>query len=533
MKRFAALFAALDATTRRTVKQAALVEYFRAAPRADAAWALHLLTGRKLMRALPSQQLRRWSAEHADLPPWLIDECYDRVGDLAETLALLVPQPGPGTDLPLSTFIEQRILPLRTMTLDQQREAVVALWSELDTPQCFLMHKLMAGAFRVGVAQRTVVQALAEVADLPPAVIAHRLMGAWEPTAAALDRLLDPAAADVAAHQPYPFMLAAPWESPLAELGHVADWQIEWKWDGVRAQLIRRGDCILLWSRGEELMDGQFPELIASAGDLPHDAVLDGEVLAWENGAPLAFHWLQRRLNRKRVTPTLFPDVPVIFMAYDLLECDGTDLRSLPLTERRDRLVALVEEKPVDLMQVSPVLPARDWDDVAESRAAAARTLREGVMLKRRDLPYTVGRQQGTWWKLKCVPRTLDAVMTAAQPGHGKRATLFTDYTFAVWDGDELVTIAKAYSGLTDAEIREVDAFVRRHTIARRGPVRVVEPLRVFELAFDGLQPSARHKSGVALRFPRIARIRDDKKPRDADTLTSVRALMRSGEGRS
>jgi DNA ligase-1 len=526
VRRFTELYLALDATTRRLQKVGALVDYFRGAAAADAAWALYLLCGRRLLRALPSPRLRRWVAEEAGWPLWLVEECYDNVGDLSETLSLLVPDPGPGTDAPLAEVIERQLLPLAQLDSEGQRRAVVSTWRELDRPQCFLFHKLISGAFRVGVARQTVVQALSEVSGVAPAVVAHRLMGTWRPAPEDYKRLLNPQGTDVQEAQPYPFYLASPLEAALETLGDIGTWQVEWKWDGVRAQLIRRGGHAYLWSRGEELVNEQFPEIVAAAQSLSEDAVLDGELLAWERDGPLPFHYLQRRLNRKRVIPVLFHDIPVIFMAYDLLERGGNDCRAEPLSVRREALRCYLSACASPVLRVSPVLPGGSWGDVARLRSEARRAGTEGVMLKSRSAPYGVGRQRGAWWKLKCEPYVVDAVLTAAQRGHGKRATRFTDYTFAVWHQQQLVTIAKAYSGLIDAEIREVDRFVRRNTTERHGPVHVVRPELVFELAFEGIQPSDRHRSGLALRFPRIARRRMDKRPAEADTLDALRALL-------
>jgi DNA ligase-1 len=530
VKRFTDLYFALDATTRRRGKIAALVRYFAAAPAADAAWALYLLSGRRLMRALPTRSLRQWAAEEAGLPLWLVDECYDNVGDLSETLSLIVLDPGPGTCASLADLIERQLLPMQERDARGQRASLRGLWRELDGPQRFLIHKLILGGFRVGVAQKTVVDALSEVAAIPPAVLMHRLMGVWKPTAEDYARLVDPRGDDVRQAQPYPFYLASPLSSSLTTLGTIDAWQIERKWDGVRAQLIRRNGQTHLWSRGEELVSPQFPEVLEAAGDLQADVVLDGELLAWEGDRPLAFHYLQRRLNRKDVAPVLFHDIPVVFMAYDLLEQEGRDCRSESLRARRARLHHVVSSCSNAVIRISPVLACANWSDVERHRDDARRAMTEGVMIKSVEAPYGVGRQKGAWWKLKHDPHSIDAVLSAAQRGHGKRATLFTDYTFAVWDQQQLVTITKAYSGLTDSEIREVDRFVRRNTTARRGPVSFVKPELVFELAFDGLRPSKRHKSGLALRFPRIARRRTDKTPEEADTLDDVRALLAAWE---
>ncbi len=526
MRRFTQLYNEIDQTTSTSGKLAALERYFAAAPPADAAWALYLLTGRRLVRAISSRRLRVWAAEEAGIPLWLLDECHEAAGDLSETLALVLPDGGRGTDLSLAELIETRLLPLEQAGEAEQRARLVATWRELDAQQRFLFHKLITRSFRVGAAGRLVIRALAGVSGVDAATLSHRLMGHWRPSAADYARLVahDPVARDPA--QPYPFMLAYPLDVATIDLGAARDWQAEWKWDGIRAQLIHRAD-VYLWSRGEELINRQFPELVAAGRTLPDGLVLDGEILAWEAGRPLPFAALQRRLNRKRVEPTLWPEVPVVFLAFDLLESGGQDVRTLPLAQRRRELEARLDDcRAGEWFCLSPLVEFGSWSELDSLQPAAREHGAEGLMLKRRDSPYGVGRQRGPWWKWKIEPYRVDAVLIYAQPGSGKRASLYTDYTFGVWHAGELVPVAKAYSGLTDEEIREVDAFVRRHAIARHGPVRVVEPRLVFELAFQGVQRSDRHKAGVALRFPRIANWRRDKPAGEADTLEMVRALL-------
>lgn len=559
MRAFSQIFAVLDRTTRTSEKVAALEQYFRATPAADAAWALWFLSGQRLKRAVKSTHLRQWVAELADLPLWLVEECYEAVGDLGETLALLVPPNPKSAPLPLSQLVHQRLIPLAGASQPKQRSLLRQTWSELDTTQCFLWHKLITGNFRVGVSRTLLVRALANVAAVEPPVMAHRLLGGWHPTAEDFARLLSGQTTGDDVARPYPFYLASPLEGEARALGETRDWQCEWKWDGVRAQLLRRAGQVLLWSRGEEIITSAFPEIAEAARGLPDGTVLDGELLAWQGQRPLPFARLQRRLHRREAGRALQSAVPIVFMAFDLLERGGVDWRQHPLHERRqelERVVARAAEvlstcpieargpvltqgelfelseptpPPLVALRVSGLLVTTSWEEVAllqrQARAAGA----EGVMLKQRGSTYGVGRQRGAWWKWKVAPFTCDAVLVAAQPGHGRRATLFTDYTFAVWQGQELVPVAKAYSGLTDAEIDEVDAFVRGHTTARFGPVRSVSPELVFELAFEGIAPSSRHQAGLALRFPRIARWRHDKQPAEADTVEALRKLVRRG----
>jgi DNA ligase-1 len=537
MKAFAALFDTIDATTATNEKVAALVDYFRVATPADAAWAAALLLGRRPKRLVKAGDLRTWGAEAAAVPSWLFEECYAQAGDLAETIALLV------TDDPLTTadyrprhdeatdslawWIESRLLPLAAMPVDAQREVLHEAWRTLNGSARFVFNKLLTGGFRVGVSDGLVVRALAQISGLSPDTVQHRLMGQWEPSAAWYAGLLQPEDAAERWSRPYPFFLAHPLTGEPDALGAVQDWQVEWKWDGIRCQLVKRNGRVLLWSRGEELLAGRFPEVEASATWIPDGTVLDGELLAWRDGVPMPFTALQRRINRKTVGRALLRDVPCHLLVYDCLESDGQDVRNAALHTRRDLAEAVVMALPSGAsIGLSPAVDVHSWQDVTSVRDASRAQQAEGLMLKRRASAYGVGRKVGDWWKWKVEPFRVDAVLVYAQAGHGRRAGLYTDYTFAIWDGGTLVPFAKAYSGLTDSEIREVDRFIRANTLEKFGPVRTVQPALVFELAFEGIQRSPRHKSGIAVRFPRIARWRRDKTAADADRLDTVRALI-------
>jgi len=527
MKAFADLYAGLDETNKTSEKVAGLTRYFKQAPAADAAWAVYFLTGRKPRQVVPSAKLWQWAVDASGLSAWLFEESYHAVGDIAETIALALPEPEKSSDRSLQHWVEERLLPLRSMVEIEQRQALLDAWSELDRRQRFVWNKLITGAFRVGVSQQLVIRALAGACGLEPAVVAHRLMGAWEPTAAFYEQLRAPEVADADISRPYPFFLAHPLEGEPADLGDLGDWQVEWKWDGIRAQLIRRQGRVFLWSRGEELVTDRYPEIAQAGALLPDGTVIDGEILSWKDGVVQSFGHLQRRIGRKTLGKKILHDVPVVLMAYDLLEHDGSDIRTLPLVERRMRLEQIVAALPVDWnLLLSPLIASVSWRELAALREESRSRNVEGMMLKRRSSPYRVGRQRGDWWKWKINPFTIDAVLMYAQRGSGKRASLYTDYTFGLWDEGRLVPIAKAYSGLTDEEIREVDAFVRRHTVEKFGPVRTVQPELVFELAFEGIQRSTRHKSGVAVRFPRMARWRTDKKAEEADTLATLKKLL-------
>ncbi len=527
MKRFAELYAALDATSSTNAKIEAMAAYFEAAPHDDAAWALFFLMGGRLKRFISSRTLREWALDLTGLPDWLVDESYAAVGDTAETVALLLDavERGEPTPLSLAGWMEQRILPLRMLDADVQRRTVQGWWRTFDREERFVLNKLLTGGLRVGVARGLVVRAIARIAGTDTAVIGHRLMGRWQPTAEAYSALLAGDDGDADVSRPYPFFLASPLEGPPETLGTVEGWLCEWKWDGIRGQLVKRAGAVYLWSRGEDLVTGRFPEIEHAGGALADGTVLDGEILAWGEVGVLPFAALQKRIGRLKLTAKILADAPVRFLAYDLLEEDGEDLRRLPQRERRQRLERILANVPAALT-VSPLVEAADWEELAEHRARARASGVEGLMLKRATGTYQVGRRRGDWWKWKIDPLTVDAVLIYAQAGSGRRANLFTDYTFAVWDGDRLVPFAKAYSGLDDGEIAELDRWVRRHTIERFGPVRSVPAEQVFELAFEGIQLSSRHKSGIAVRFPRILRWRRDKTAAMANTLGEVKSLL-------
>ncbi len=561
MKRFAALVAELDRTTSILDKVSAMRAYFEVAPPPDAAWALYLLTGRRLKRLIGRHVLWEAIQRASGLPGWLLGECYDAVGDSAETAALLLDGRGKASapDRPLHEWIESMLIPSQLLTDAEKVVRILQWWDEVGEDQLFVFNKVMTGGFRIGVSQTLVERAIAESANLEPTTIAHRLMGTWSPTAEWYARLLSRDTTKDDLSRPFPFFLATALDDdPSQALGAVDVWQVEWKWDGIRAQLVRRGSAVHLWSRGEELISERFPEIVEAAARLPSGTVLDGEVLAFEGERPLPFAALQRRIGRKALTARILERSPVIFMAYDVLEWGGEDWRERPLDQRRDRLEKIASALPSQIVpivsagetgslfaaaeserqvisgariRVSEVLPAESWDDVFHLRQSARERGVEGVMLKRLDSAYGVGRRKGDWWKWKVDPYTVDAVLVYAQPGSGRRASLHTDYTFGVWDDGRLVPFAKAYSGLTNEEIITLDAWVRSHTVDKFGPVRAVEPVHVFELAFEAIALSPRHKSGIAVRFPRILRWRTDKPASEADTLGNLKELIRAKDG--
>ena len=537
MEAFARLYAELDATTSTHAKLAALDAYFRGADAADAAWAAYFLAGGRPRQLVPVRVLRDVAVAAAGLPRWLFDECYDAVGDFAETVAHVLPPPSRTSDAGLADWMSVRVLPLRGVDPETIADRLRGYLDELDASGRFLLLKLLGGSFRVGVSRLLVTRALAAVSGVDAKIVAQRLIGYTgvdrRPDAVAFHALIAPehAGTSASAH-PYPFFLAHPLTIPVASLGAASEWLVEWKWDGIRAQLVRRGGTTCVWSRGEELVTERFPELAAAGALVPDETVIDGEIVVMKDGNVAPFAALQTRIGRKLLSTRILASAPVVLLAYDLLEDHGQDLRNLPQHERRARLARVVATTNAPALQLSPLVEMPSWDAYAALRDESRSRGVEGFMLKHRNARYGVGRTKdvGTWWKWKIDPLSVDAVLVYAQRGHGRRASLYSDYTFAVWDARDgerrLTPFAKAYSGLTDAEMRRVDAIVRKTTIEKFGPVRSVTPTLVFELGFEGIQHSPRHKSGIAVRFPRILRWRTDKDVAEADSIDALQALL-------
>lgn len=534
MRAFGDLFADIDKTTSLNDKVEALAAYFRVAPAADAAWAVALLSGRRPKKPMSSREISDGVCRFLGIEPWVLEESYALVGDLGETVSLLIDTlraeaPAGGDDAPLHVWMEERLPALARMDAEERYAALAGWWRSLSMREIFVLQKLIGGSFRVGASESLVVKAVAQAKDLPVAVVTERVTGKWTPDAAFYQRLTAPAEAGVAggSAQPYPFALAHPMDSEPDTLGPLEDWLAEWKWDGIRAQIVKRAGEVHVWSRGEDLVTPSFPELAGAAAHLPDGTVVDGEILAFaaDGDAPLPFAALQKRLGRKKVSAAVAAATPVRFLAYDMLELDGADWREKPLADRRVALAALMAAAPA-ILGLSPAVEAGSWEELRTMRAGSRERSVEGLMLKRRTSAYRSGRRKGDWWKWKVDPLAVDAVLIYAQAGSGRRANLFTDYTFAVWDAEKLVPVAKAYSGLDQGEIAELDRWIRAHTKEKFGPVRSVEAEQVFELAFEGIAESGRHKAGVALRFPRITRWRKDKKPADADSLGTLRGML-------
>jgi DNA ligase 1 len=523
MKNFTQLFTELDQTTKTLTKIDALVNYFQKVSDEDKLWAIALLSHRRPKRTVNATYLATWASELSALPAWLFDESHHVVGDLAETITLMLPPPQQTSDFSLRYWIDF-IRGLEPLAVEEKRERILWAWDRLEEMERFVFNKLITGGFRIGVSQSLMVKALAKHTNVRENIVAHKLMGNWSPDYGKFHELMySEDQADIS--RPYPFYLAYALESDVSELGSPDDWFAERKWDGIRGQIIVRNRELFVWSRGEELVTDKYPEYSVMLDLLPDGTVVDGEIMPFKDDRPLTFNHLQTRIGRKSLSPKLLKDVPVAFIAYDVLEYQGEDIRERPMRERRKILEELCSVKS-NVLRLSKLVPYSTWEELTAERAKSRDYLSEGIMLKRKDSAYRDGRRRGDWWKWKIDPFTVDAVMIYAMRGHGRRANLYTDYTFAVWDNGQLVPFTKAYSGLTDDELREVDRWVKQNTLERFGPVRSVKPLLVFELAFEGIAKSSRHKSGIALRFPRIKRWRKDKKIDEANTLTDLLQLL-------
>ena len=528
MKDFVHLFTQLDQTTKTTKKVAALKQYFDEAEAEDKVWTIALLSHRRPKRSIRTNQLREWAAEAAGIPLWIFEDSYHVVGDLAETMALVVSKSAErqGEESRGLSYWINYVKSIKEFADWEKKEKILEAWGQLDQTERFVFNKLITGGWRMGVSQKLMTRALAQHADMDENQLAHRLMGDWDPNTISFQELVIEDHPEDRLSQPYPFYLAYPIEDDVEDLGNPKDWLIERKWDGIRGQVIQREGQLYVWSRGEELLTEKFPEFEIFTELLPEGTVLDGEITAFENGEPLPFNKLQTRIGRKTLSKKILENAPVALIAYDLLEFEGKDLRKVTMQRRRQQLEKLVKKIDHPKLQLSESLKFDSWDKYREIREDSRAHHAEGLMLKRIDSEYKVGRKKGDWWKWKVDPLTIDAVMIYAMRGHGRRANLYTDYTFAVWNGDELVPFTKAYSGLTDAEIRKVDAFVKKNTVDRFGPVRSVKPELVFEIAFEGIARSSRHKSGISLRFPRMNRWRHDKAAKEANTLEDLHGLL-------
>jgi len=528
LKRFTELIQQLEMSNKTNDKIAALVSYFSMADEKDKPYVIAMFTGKRPRRPVTTALIKEWAIELSDIPPWLFAESYHSVGDLSETIALVLPPARQTSDRKLHEWITD-LAQLNGQEDAVKKEFILQAWDSLDNQERFIFNKLISGNFRIGVSNKMLVNAIAKQSDTDSNKIMHSIMGKWSPGEITYDELIEGIHVNTDNSWPYPFCLAYALDTEPESLGETTAWQAEWKWDGIRGQIVKRNGELFIWSRGEELVTDQFPELHFLKDELPDGTVIDGEILSVKDGNVQAFSILQQRLNRKTIHKSQLKDAPVGFFCYDILEAQGKDIRTAPLSERRKTLVELMSALTIrDVAILSPVISFNNWEELAEIRKGSRDNNSEGIMLKKLSSLYHSGRKRGDWWKWKINPYTVDTVMIYAQKGSGRRANHFTDYTFAVRDGEQLITIAKAYSGLTDKEIKEVDSFVRKNAIEKFGPVRTVKPELVFEIAFEGIAESKRHKAGLALRFPRIARWRKDKVAAEINTLDDLRQLLAS-----
>jgi DNA ligase-1 len=536
MKLFAKLINDVSASTKTTDKVHAIIDYFTHANAEDKIWALALFTGRRLRRSVSARSMHEWCAELADIPLWLFEETYHNVGDLSETIALILPESKATSDKSLSYWMGY-LSRLADMDDAGKKEGITQAWLQLGSSERFVFNKLMSASFRIGVSDALIISALAKIYQVDAQVVAHRISGKWWPGDTTFDELMLGHHADTDASKPYPFYLAYPLEEGLQTLGSTADWQVEWKWDGIRGQIIKRKGELFVWSRGEELVTDKFPEYQVLKGILPDGTALDGEIICFAGGHPLSFHVLQTRIGRKSITKKILQDAPVTFLVYDVLEYGHDDLRSHPQFERREILEKIVSDAVAGFSQqgdiqpfplrISPLVTFSEWNELVDIQAQSRENFSEGLMFKRKQSIYQAGRKRGDWWKWKIAPLSIDCVLVAAQKGSGRRASLYTDYTFAVQDAEgKFITFTKAYSGLTDKEFVQVDAFIKRNILEKFGPVRTVKPELVFEIGFEGIAASNRHKSGVAVRFPRMLRWRRDKQVAEINTLEDLQAML-------
>ena len=525
MKHFAELINALESTNKTNAKIDAIIDYLERAPDEDKVWFIALFTGKRPKRNVNTNYMKEWALEITQLPSWLFQESYSSVGDLGETLSLILPPPTEKIDKSLSEWMNE-IIGLKEKSDAEKKDFVLNSWNGLDYTERLIFNKLLGGSFRIGVSDKTLINALTKFSNQESSALTHSLMGKWQPENTSFKELISAENINPDNSKPYPFCLAYPLEKDLEDLGKPDEWQIEYKWDGIRGQIIRRNDEVFIWSRGEELITEQFPEIKEVVQNMKGNFVLDGEILAVKDNQVLNFNELQKRLNRKTLTKKMLSEIPIQVFAYDLLELEGNDLRQKPISARRVMLEELLLNENPDNIKISQQIAFENWNELDQIRENSREINSEGLMLKQKNSHYHSGRKKGDWWKWKIDPLTIDAVLIYAQKGSGRRSAYYTDYTFAVKNEDKLVTIAKAYSGLTDKEIMEVSKFVNKNAIEKFGPVRTVKPELVFEIAFEGIGFSNRHKSGVALRFPRIVRWRKDKKVDEIDDLEEIKKLI-------
>lgn len=539
MKDFASLIAQIDQTNSTNDKVQLMVDYFKSHDSATNAWAIFILMGKQKKRILTSARLRKVINQISDVPTWLMEECYSAVGDTAEMIALisesLLAKNKDENDInhefTLVEWMEKKLPPLAKLPEPELAQQLENWWRSFSQQQIFVLNKVLTGAMRIGVSELLVFKALSIALEVDRSLLATRLMGEFEPTAETFESLSieptgnesDPARGLI----PLPFCLASPIVNPSESLEDAKDWLVEWKWDGIRAQIHKQGDQVEIWSRGEDRITKSFPDIVNALVETDFTGVLDGEIVAGDWALPSPFQQLQVRLNKKNPTAKFISENKISFIAYDLLVDKTQDIRTSTLLERRKSLKDVMTSLPSSFFGLSKHIEGDDWTELAQERDAARLKGAEGFMLKKLSSQYVGGRKRGIWFKWKLEPLTIDTILTAAQPGTGKRASLYTDYTFSIWKDEVLVPIAKAYSGLDDKEIRSLDSWIRRNTLERFGPVRTLKPEKVFEIGFEGVAESRRHKSGYALRFPRILRERADKDAANANKVEDVAEILK------
>ena len=539
LNKFSKLFEDLDSNNSSNKKVNSLTKYFKLNNNLNNILTIYLLIGKKNKRFISGKSLREYYANIYKIPKWLIDECYSKVGDSAEVIALLLQdkilEKNIKDDISLNELINEILPKLKKFDENKKKLYIKSLWEKISKDNQLIFNKILSGTFRIGVSKGLVVKAISNMTGVDESIILHRLMGELEPIEETymflINQKLEQKELD---YKPYPFQLANTFDERIKETISVDKYQFESKWDGIRSQIIKRSNNISIWTRGEELVNKTFPELIKIISHFKNDFVLDGEILIWDENKnrPKNFSLLQKRLGRKSPSLKIQKDLPVVFMAYDILEINGKDIRSKILSERRNILEKsfsnlISEDKSIiGKIKITKLHQISNWIDLEEVKNSARKSNTEGLVIKDKQSEYVPGRKKGNWWKYKIDPMQLDGILIYARPGSGKRADLYTDYSFGIWEDNKLVKFANAYSGLNNEEIRELDKWIRRNTLEKFGPVRSVKPELVFEISFDNIQISKRHKSGIALRFPRITKWRRDKNIMEADNLENALKMI-------
>ena len=539
LNKFSKLFEDLDSNNSSNKKVNSLTKYFKLNNNLNNILTIYLLIGKKNKRFISGKSLREYYANIYKIPKWLIDECYSKVGDSAEVISLLLQdkllEKNIKDDISLNELINEILPKLKKLDENKKKLYIKSLWEKISKDNQLIFNKILSGTFRIGVSKGLVVKAISNMTGVDESIILHRLMGELEPIEETymflINQKLEQKELD---YKPYPFQLANTFDERIKETISVDKYQFESKWDGIRSQIIKRSNNISIWTRGEELVNKTFPELIKIISHFKNDFVLDGEILIWDENKnrPKNFSLLQKRLGRKSPSLKIQKDLPVVFMAYDILEINGKDIRSKILSERRNILEKsfsnlISEDKSIiGKIKITKLHQISNWIDLEEVKNSARKSNTEGLVIKDKQSEYVPGRKKGNWWKYKIDPMQLDGVLIYARPGSGKRADLYTDYSFGIWEDNKLVKFANAYSGLNNEEIRELDKWIRRNTLEKFGPVRSVKPELVFEISFDNIQISKRHKSGIALRFPRITKWRRDKNIMEADNLENALKMI-------